>query len=302
MCRVVANPRKHLRYLRILRQARAMGLADTDRLTELKYAGDYLSSSLTMHTRRRCLRFHYQVLIRAMRHYSNSAIWQGETEIWAKRTEGGDLLRLTLSRSILAPMEGESELCFTMNGQMLSTLTFSLVHGRHLTLPCAEAIFIGGLQGGYDCRQPIRDAAKLNGEVSPAAMLLLAVEALANVLGIDHMVGTSTDEQASASYALREIMLNYDGLWQGLGARSVRNGFYVKAVATLDHADRAVAGSHPSRTRRRRVLKRAIREAIEQRMILLLGARLGNRASSGRIMGGMPAATSAERSGLSWAL
>ncbi len=273
--RLMAHARGHLGYWRELRAARRAGIADADRLTAVKYLGAYLSSSLTLRARRDCLRFHYRFLADAMRSSANGAVWRRETQVWSAHIAGGPPLRVTLGRSTLAPMEGESELCFMMGDRTLCTLTFAFVHGRDLQLPCSEAIFIGGLQGGLDCRQQIRDAAKLNGEISPAAMLLLAAEAIANVLGVDHMVGVSTDEQAAAGYAVPKIALSYDRLWQERGAHHVRTGFYVKAIAAADDADKAVAGSHPSRTRRRRVLKKMLRRDIEQRMILFLGSRSG---------------------------
>lgn len=281
---LLAHAGGHLAYWRELRAARRKGVVGADRLTAVKYLGAYLSSSLTPRARRDCLRFHYRFLAGAMRSSAHGVVWQRETPVWSMHTDAGPTLRVTLGRSTLAPMEGESALCFMMGDRTLCTLTFAFVHGRDLQLPCAEAIFIGGLQGGVDCRQQIRDAAKLNGEVSPAAMLLLAAEALANVLGVDHMVGVSTDEQASAGHAVPKIALSYDRLWQELGAHHARTGFYVKAIAAAaDDADRAVAGSHPSRTRRRRAFKKAIRRDIEQRMILLLGRRAGRTLRPERV-------------------
>ena len=267
---LIANYREHLAYRRELQAARRVGVADADRLTAIKYTGDYLSASLSLRARRDSLKFHYRFLTRAMTSAAGAAVWQRGAAIWARDAEG-ERLEVTLSRSTLAPMEGESQLSFLMGNRALCTLTFSFVHGRDLQLPCDEAIFIGGLQGGLDCRQEIRRAAKINGEVSPAAMLLLAAEALANILDVEHMVGVSTQEQAAAVYSQEKIVLSYDRLWQELGAHHARTGFYVKAIAVTEEADKAITGSHHSRTRRRRVLKKNIRREIEERIAALFG-------------------------------
>ncbi|WP_320533997.1 DUF535 family protein [Robbsia andropogonis] len=205
----VSHRAEHAEYLHVIRMARQAGVASDDKLIDLKYLGVYLSEFMNTEARRQILMHHYGFLTRKITDPRLGARWTTGATLWERRDEAlGHAFNIVVEQSALSPMEGESQLRFTMGDLTLCTLTFSFLRGRDINLPHGEVIFIGGVQGGVDCREQIRMAAKSNGEIVPNAMLLVASKALAQAMGIGYIVGVSSDGQAAMGYAGEKISLN----------------------------------------------------------------------------------------------
>ncbi|MBW8785219.1 MAG: DUF535 family protein, partial [Novosphingobium sp.] len=185
-------------------------------------------------------------------------------------------LQILLEPASVSPMEGELQLRFCFRTSSLFTLTFSLVP-KGILGSTMDAIVIGGVQGGYRCRVEIREAAKLNGEISPAAMLVLAVRALARVLNVTELIAVGEQEQIAMAYASHKIKLDYGQFWLDAGATTVGRVYHVP----VDPVEKPLVETpltHRSRTRRKRERRKALSHAIEQQLALLfLGAPVSTR-------------------------
>lgn len=268
---VLIHPARHLEYRKAISEARRRALAGQSALLGLKYLGIYLAEFFTTEVRRQIIMFHFDFLARKMACPRAARLWSDGAVLWSSCDEaGGHHYSIVLEPSALSPMEGESQLRFLMDGRMLCTMTFSILDGASIRLPCREALFIGGVQGGLGCRQEIRIAAKANGEIVPSAMLLLAAKALGEALEIGHVAGISSDQHAAMGYARQKIVLSYDALWLDAGATRTDEGFFI-VVPGSEGWSAQITGKHRSRTRRKRALKERIKANIRDHAVVLFG-------------------------------
>jgi uncharacterized protein VirK/YbjX len=246
-----------------------------------KYLGDYLSLSMSTEERRQALAGHYLRLESMAGISADHVRWRDSILLWEiVESDEHSAQRIFLEPAELAPMEGELQLRFASGRRNLFTLTFLLAPGELFGSPAETILFIGGMQGGIDCRVEMRRAARENGEISPAAMLLLAMRALAKVLGVDQIVAVGEDDQIAKSYASDRMKLDYCDFWTQAGG--VRHGnFYLLFNETIDKPLREIPITHRSRTRRKRERKAHIREEIEMRLRLLFNARVRLSMSAG---------------------
>jgi len=189
--------------------------------------------------------------------------------LWERRT-GDDRppLRIFLERSSFAPLEGEMQLRFSF-GSDLFFLTFLFARGRTFGSLPGRQLFIGGVQGAFSRRADMREAAKLNGEIAPAPMLLIAIRALAKVLALNGVIAIAEDEQVARCYSPEHIKLDYRGFWTGAGGARA-GSFYHLPLEVEERPLLETPITHRARTRRKRAAKRKIREAIEERIEELL--------------------------------
>ncbi|QDZ06208.1 DUF535 domain-containing protein [Sphingomonas panacisoli] len=269
---LLRRPGPALRLKRIAGRARKSGHASADASIPLKYVGDYLSLSLSPGERYRALAFHYGFLestITGVRIEPGLVLWQSIDD-------EGKTHDVVLQPAWAAPMEGETELCFRLDGVRLFTLTFCIVQGGLVGSAEPAVIFVGGVQGIFFGKDRIRYAARKNQEIAPLAMLLLAIDAVAEMLGIATIVGTSDTAQAASQTSVdgRSTTIDYAALWRDMGGIDDGRGHYCVAVGQTSGAEKEVAGKNKARTRRRRLQRRAVRDA----MIGMLAVALGRDA------------------------
>lgn len=285
---MLAHPRRHMDYVRAIRRAQANGLAPAGALMSVKYLGVYLAEFLTTEARRRAIIFHYDLVARALPPRGDRHVWRDGCTIWSRHSHnvnvrggniggddvGGDDVgdfAIVLEDARLSPMEGESQLRFTMGGLTLCTLSFSFLPGASVDLPCAETMFIGGVQGGAHCRDEIRLAAKANGEISPSAMLMVAARAIVEAMSVDHVVGVSSEFQAAMGYAAEKISLSYDKLWLESGAVQCPSGLFSIMPGSVAKPLDQISRSHRARTRRKRELKAALKIEMRRNVEQMFG-------------------------------
>ncbi len=238
------------------------------RYSTYKYLGDYLALPMKVGNRRRALISHYEAIDRSGLAASKAALqagillWQGEA------TDGQPRLRIYLEPARLAPMEGELQLRFAFRSDLFF-LTFILGSGEPFDVNAASILYIGGAQGGYRCRAETREAAKLNGEISPAAMLMIAVQALVRAMRVEGLIAVNANHQIARSYAHEQIKLDYHRFWTEAGGTR-DNRYYYLPRDTVPKSLGEVSQSHRSRTRRKREAKAVVRAQIEQTLTELM--------------------------------
>jgi uncharacterized protein VirK/YbjX len=259
---VISHLPQHCHHQRVLREARLSCVASRDVLLNFKYLGGYLAEHLSTEARRAAISFHYTFLKNNITSSEERQLWNDGVSVWHQcgDSRAHDLV-IRLERATLAPMEGEAQLRFYLGNLTLCTLTFCLLDGASIGLPSGVVLLIGGVQGAANCRTEIRMAAKANGEISPAACLLLTAKAIATAFRVQYVVGVSTERQLSWGYAREQLSLSYDDMWLNAGGTRVDQGFFLLTPGTQKPL-RDIPISHRSRTRRKRVLQGELQDAV----------------------------------------
>ncbi len=175
----------------------------------------------------------------------------------ARPTEAGEQT-VTLSLPVRTMLEGDLLLEHAIDRETLYRFSFAIVPAG--ILGRSETVVIGGSQGVHGTGLLTRAAAKANGEINPAATLMIALRALCQALGIGEIHGVRADNQPVV-YARADHNLGaYDSLWAQHGG-SAQGGFYVMDARLSDDSQSLDSG-HRSRTRRKRRLKQAILDDI----------------------------------------
>lgn len=265
---LLLNSGAHHRSRPIFRRARTQIISP---LIQFKYLGDYLSLSFSTSERLRALAGHYQRFGEVLHALAERSPWPDGIAVWELPGDDGEIppLRVLIEPSELAPMEGEIQIRFAAGDQTLFTLTFLLAPGDLFGLADDTVIFVGGVQGGVNCRIEMRQAAKRNGEIAPAAMLLLTLRSFATVLGVKTILAVSESDQIAQSYASDKLKLDYRDFWAQAGGYP-QGACFVLANNHIDRPLHDIPISHRRRTRRKRERRDAIRAAIEARLRELL--------------------------------
>ena len=266
------HPIEHHRCASVVRKSRIAHCARTP----FKYLGDHLALSLRPTQRRRALATHYELLPNVLRSIAKQGLRDG-LSIWCKDVGDGPPLSITLEPSRLAPMEGELQLRFSYRSD-LCVLTFLLASGDVFGAGSAPILFIGGMQGGIGCREELREACRLNGEISAATLLLLAVQAIGCAMGVGQIIGIGEENHISMSYARSKINFDYARIWTQAGG--VRRGDHYRIpFVTPNRPLTETCRSHRSRTRRKRAAKDILRQSIEIRLRHLIRSNVCDRRS-----------------------
>jgi len=258
-----------LSHLRCALTVRRSGFA-SDNLISLKYLGDHLALSLTTSERREALMGHYAALPELLNGVGSGRLSEG-IAVWRRDVGiGQPPLSITLEPSHLAPMEGELQLRFS-HQQDLYVLTFMIAPGRVFGAACERVLFVGGVQGIFGARREMRAASKLNDEISPAAMLILAVQAIGKAVQAGEIIAIAEDDHISMGYSPASIMFDYGRLWTDVGGER-RGRHYRVPFETQQKPLSQISLSHRARTRRKREAKRLISQSIALRLRTLIRA------------------------------
>ena len=254
-----SHPLSHYRCACVIRESELT----TDPLVSLKYLGDHLALSLETHQRRQALMGHYSRMPELLLPDVRGQLAKGVL-LWTRELAGPHRLCLVLERSTLAPMEGELQLRFSFKSD-LYVLTFLLAPGHLFGSTCNSVLFIGGVQGGIGVREEMREASRLNGEISPATMLILAVQAITKVAGVGELIAISERDHISMSYSPARIKFDYAAFWERAGGQRL-GSYYRLPIDTPHRPLSTIPLAHRRRTKRKREEKKLVQESIEKRL------------------------------------
>jgi uncharacterized protein VirK/YbjX len=255
-----SHPLSHYRCATVIRDSRLT----SDPFIPLKYLGNHLALSLRTPQRREALMGHYDTLPKLLHPAAGNSLSDGLV-IWQRLLPGdAPPLSVVLESSKLAPMEGELQLRFSFRSD-LYVLTFLLAPGHIFDLDCARVLFIGGVQGRIGSREEMREASKHNCEISPAAMLILSVQAIGKIMRVDELIAIGEDDHISMGYSPSKIMFDYRRFWTEVGGERL-GAHYRLPMHTPQKPLAEVPLAHRSRTRRKREAKQLVRVSIERRL------------------------------------
>lgn len=233
-----------------------------------KYLGQYLANSFGTAARLRIMSHHYRTLAVRLPHLDKLGFPTNEVVLWSHRVER-DTFTIGLSMPARHYLEGDLSLVFSVNGVRLHRLSFTCIPGKEVGLEVETVLLVGGSQGFPGTSALIRQASKTIGEICPAAMLTLGVQALAKRLGADAILGISADEQTSLRERPDLAKSRYDSFWEMTGGE--RQGRFYRLPGGVAWKDTShLSNGHRARARRKRELKERILAQIRENAERLL--------------------------------
>ena len=257
----------------VMRRAGFAGAARSQPVVLFKYLGQYLANCFGTAARLRIMSHHYGTLAARLPDLAKLGFPRNEIVLWSQRAE---LETFTIGLCMPARnyLEGDLSLVFSVNGSRLHKLSFTCIPGKEAGLSAGTALLVGGSQGFPGTSALIRKASKTLGEICPASMLVLALQALARCLGADAILAVTGDEQTSLRAHPEQAKSQYDWFWETSGGQR-QEWFYrlPEGVAWTDTSH--LSNGHRPRARRKRELKERIlaqiRENVE-RLLLAAGS------------------------------
>jgi uncharacterized protein VirK/YbjX len=256
--RLLKNLDGYLALRRQLASSSFKSIAQENPETVFKFLMPYLSLSLTLRERLDAIRNHYDCFDVFFRGSSDREFPSQGLRIWTG-TGQADRFALRLAPTCGWFLEGDLNVEFSMNSITLYTMTITVVPGRLLGLECRDAMFIGGSQGIRDGLALNRMAAKANGEIRPATMVLLAVQSLAKAMRVESVVGVSARDHSLVS-GRTAVPSAYDPLWIAHGGHPI--GRYFRIPEQPVYLSSPASASHRARTNRKRAMKEALLSEI----------------------------------------
>jgi uncharacterized protein VirK/YbjX len=256
---LVTHLRGYFRLREILRRDRRFCAEPHCKWLNLKYVRIYAMRFMSTNDKYSCMAFHYNFVSGRLSSEVSKELLSGRTHFW-DTTVSGNALCIDLRRSTLTAIEGELVLNFVYNGRIIFMLTFSVVPGTCFGESAWPVIYVGGLQGRPSCREDIRAASKLNREIDPATMLLMALKSIGIAWNIETIVAVAATYQVSANAVESTIdsSVIYDQFWVKSGGTAFHDRAYKIRTRSQRGAHDPVFGSHKSRTRRKRMAKDAL--------------------------------------------
>ncbi len=159
--------------------------------------------------------------------------------------------------------EGDLLLEYRFNNKVLHQLTFSFIEGQLMGMEQKQLVFIGGSQGRLGKSESIRIASKQNREISPSTALVIALKAISKTLAIENITGVKAEHHISMQGdPCLKGQHSYNQLWlKNYGIETAL--FYVMPTHASPSESEPVAGSHASRTRRKRKNRQNLLTVIE---------------------------------------
>lgn len=224
-------------------------------------APDYLVQGFSSYARVSSFLHHYKRLYATLPDRVLRQIMQMEVtlhEIPAKDNR----FALTMGLSRPYYKEGELSLNFHVDGELVFLLSFTIVPGWVVKSEAAETLLITRLQGMKGCYRQIYLATKALHDVSPAALLLAALQGVAMAFGIGEFAAVSAVRQTSYTEDSAAVFKKaYDDFFAETGMTQNACGFFVSPIPIEDKPLTFIKKGHKLRTKEKRAFKQSIQLA-----------------------------------------
>lgn len=164
--------------------------------------------------------------------------------------------------------EGDLVLEYWFQEQLLHRMTISVISSKPFDGEEESVLFIGGSQS-YGGRELRREASLFNRQINPATMALLGVKAIAEAFGISKLFAIKTRNQITLHLRPGDPGTAYEDFWSTNHGEE-RGSFYALPLQASPERDSPVAGSHGSRTRRKRLERQLLKDFVETEFRILM--------------------------------
>lgn len=238
---------------------------------------DDLARSLTTAQRASCHLHHYSFLRSHLCPASLRQLLNREVRVF-EATDQGHTFAIDLAAALPGYYEGELRLNFLADGIDIFILSFTFVPGSQVGSTARDAILISRIQGEKGAQSIIAMATRTLLGVHPQALLVSAIEGIAETLGIAEVVCVSAANQPTDSTEMHATFAQrYDEFFESWDASFSSPGFYTLPVSFPQKPLREIKLSHRPRTKKRRALKRLV---ADQAALALLPALLPSASPS----------------------
>jgi uncharacterized protein len=228
-----------------------------------------LARSLTWAQRASCHLHHYGFLHAIFLPPFLRQVLNSQVRLF-ERTEHGHTFVIDMAAALDGYVEGELRLSFLADGVEIFDLSFTFISGSVVGSQAQNAILISCIQGTWGAQPVIAAAAKALQGVSPQALLVSAIEGIAQAVGIPVVASVSAFNQSTYTESVKPILQQrYDEFFDAWGATLLNPGFYCLPVPFPRKPMHLVRLDHRPRSRKRRALKSFVAE--QARLALLPG-------------------------------
>jgi len=229
----------------------------------LKFTWPVYATGLSTSDRAAFIANHYLQLGRRYSQKFIEEIYRIRPLIWQASMESREF-GISLNGAPTGYGEGEMSITLTADGADVYVLSFIFVPAKYFGIDGDQAVFITRLQGARGFGEEIKRTTLLFGGVSPALVLMAALQGIAQASGFRHVVGICAKEQAcmrgDAFYS--DLVSAYDEYWSALGGRRIESGHYYFPVPFLEKPYALIKRNHRQRVRRRRAFRRSVADSV----------------------------------------
>ena len=222
---------------------------------------DYLARGLTTAQRAACFLHHYRRLHAALPDPLLRQALGGDIALHEIHVDGH---RFNVSMGLCKTWdkEGEMSLNLHVNGEIVFLMSFTIVPGTVVNSEASEVLLISRLQGMKGSYREIHLATRALHNVAPDAVLLAALQGIADAFGIREIAAVTAARQGSGTKdSLAAFKQAYDDFFTGLGIPQTSAGFFLTPVPVERKPLASIKKGHRIRTKEKRAFKQRIQSA-----------------------------------------
>jgi len=220
----------------------------------LKYLGKYLAGSFDYKCRGSILLYHYSFINYHMSKYFMETITKGQIVLWTTMV-GSNIYTMSIDFHNF-DNQGDLAVIFNMNGMEIYIAAFTFIKGITVSIDSDQVILVARVQGTKGTIDLIRQATKDLNDISPSAILVTSIQAIATALKIDNIAGITANEQIDKYYMHTDkIFFNYDKLWISMGGDKVNEQVFRLPTKPHNKSIIMVKRNHRSRAKNKRQFK-----------------------------------------------
>lgn len=257
--RTLANLRIHRKVEQFLKQPAFIDTVQDNPKFGFKYLTEsYLVKDLSIPDRAECFLHHYKRIYEALPDRLLRQVLHWGIDLCEFSEDG---VRFTVKWGSSRPFgkEGEMSLLLLANGEILFTISFTIVPGSVVKSKQNEIILISRVQGtpGWPADK-MRQAQRALHKLRFGAVLLSALEGLATSFNIWEIVCVAATRQVSFAEAYADRFQHaYDDFFADMGVARSDKGYFSMSLPLEEKAIEDVK-DHKARARARRALKKKI--------------------------------------------
>ena len=253
---------------------RLASIVDREPALPLRPLRSYLRRGLDSGRRAQAVEAHFGWLSAQFSLPFIDRLYAGESAALLASTAHVDGLGLTLSRSAHLGREGELALHLEWQGERVMSLAFSVIDAslvvsramrrRASAGAAAPRVVIGAIQGACGAQVALRELSAAAQRLRPAALLVLAVQALSDAWGLAAPLAVASRSHVYAGYASRRrrVALDYDSHWRDAGGEPLDRHYWSLPAQPVLRPDSEVESRRRAQHRRRNELRVGVLDAV----------------------------------------
>lgn len=218
--------------------------------------GNYVALGLPLAARRSIFVANFRFLARK---FNESFLARMDTvpiTVWQRAIDRRSF-DVALGLNCVNEREGDLMLLFRMDGNVVYRLIFVFASGRDFHLPDETVIVVAAVQGVPDFER-VRLATRTCSDIQPAHILMAALGALAELVGVSTVLGLHQSRQLVGE----RVLFACDSFFEIYGSELAGQRTYLIKVPYVEKPITLIERSHRRRTLRKRAFKGHTRHQV----------------------------------------